>query len=173
MRVLITGPIGAGKTTMCEEVIRRIGHQRSTFGFLTYPILKEGRRVGFYLLDLKTGSKKLLASETLSDGPTLGRFHFSMEGIAFGIKALKRRGDLCIVDELGRVEIQGEGFFEAVPLMRKREDLIVTARTDFVNEIVDLFKVDFLIFEITAENRGKIQKKIAAVFDSSYHKKML
>ena len=149
MRIMVTGPKGIGKTTICERIISQ---RKRSFGFLTHPILREGRRVGFYLVDIKTHERKLLASEN-SDGPKLGRYFFSPEGIAFGIRALKRSGDLCVVDELGRLELEGEGFYGAIPLLRERKNLIVTTRSDFAQGIIELFEVEFRVFEITIENR--------------------
>jgi nucleoside-triphosphatase THEP1 len=160
MRIAITGERGIGKTTVCERVIREARKSLSVFGFLTYPILKRGERTGFYIVDQKTAEREVLASENFSDGPVLGRFHFSPDGIAFGLRALRRRGDLCVVDELGRLELRGEGFFDAVPLLKKERTILITTRSDFAAGIVGLLGAEFKIFDISLENRDRTHEKI-------------
>ena len=159
MGILLTGEIGVGKTSICNKVVDELKSRGyNVFGILTFPIISSGRRTGFYMIDIKTGETAILAEEHGYNGPILGRFVFSQEGIEFGLRALSREGNIAVVDEIGRLEIEGKGFRDAIPKIESCEGLIVTARSKFAEEVMGLFdsKMDLDIYEVTLENRDSL-----------------
>jgi Predicted nucleotide kinase len=163
MNILITGKIGAGKTIVCKKIAERLkskGHE--VFGFLTFPIIESGRRVGFYIVGVKSGERTVLAKEYEEgmEGQRLKNYIFSLDGIEFGIRALNDGGDVCFVDEIGLLELRGKGFFKAIQKPANCKDLIVTARTKFAAEVKKLFAIDFKMVEVTASNRDSLPQTI-------------
>jgi Predicted nucleotide kinase len=163
MNILITGRIGAGKTTVCKKIAEELrGKEYGVFGFLTFPIIESDRRVGFYIVDVKSGERTVLAKEYEEgmEGQRLKNYIFSLDGIEFGIRALNDGGDVCFVDEIGLLELRGKGFFEAIQKLGNCKDLIVTARTKFAAEVKKLFAIDFKMVDITASNKDSLPQTI-------------
>ena len=162
MRILLKGEIGIGKTSICKKVVDELKFQRySVFGVLTFPIIRAGRRAGFYLINIKNGEREILAGEKGYDGPRIGRYFFNPTGIEFGIRALSEIGDIGVADEIGKLEIEGKGFRNAIPKIRERENLIVTARSKFAEKVKILFDLNFKTYEITLDNRNSLADIIA------------
>lgn len=160
MRILLTGKVGIGKTTVCEKVIeemRKRGY--SCCGVLTPEVRKNCKRAGFAVLDIASGEKKILAN---LDGSKFngyyqcGKYFFDIEAVKFGEKALDKKGDLIVADEIGPLELIGKGFNNALEISRLRKDkLIIVVREELKNEVLNLLGPNFRIFEINDINREK------------------
>ncbi|HPH04007.1 MAG TPA: hypothetical protein PK297_13730, partial [Spirochaetota bacterium] len=72
-------------------------------------------------------------------GPALGRFSFSRSGIALANQRIRQDiADSCrplAIDEIGRLELCGEGLAPVLPLL-KRSDAILVVRECFLTEII-------------------------------------
>ena len=114
--LVITGRPGSGKTTLFNALI---GEARSRglsiAGFSCPEVRVAGRRTGFKIRDLATGSEAWLARvDGCLDGPRVGRYHVCVEeALSVGLKALDRHADLLGIDELGPMELR-------IPLLRRR-----------------------------------------------------
>ncbi len=119
----LTGDIGAGKTTICRQVVdllRRRG--RRVGGILTQPLYDAtGRKTTLLAVDLWQGETRTLASlrRHLSD---LRRGPYSFDPATFEwanralLAALRQRPALIILDEVGPLELDaGVGFGPALP----------------------------------------------------------
>lgn len=114
--VLLTGERGEGKTTLCAELAetaRRRGYVVA--GILSPGWWSDGRRAGYRVQDLLSGESRPLALRSAADGPIRqGEFVFDAAGLSFGRAALARGvaagADLLIVDEVGPLELRGEGW---------------------------------------------------------------
>lgn len=113
---LLTGQRGEGKTTLClalAEQMHRAGWQVG--GIVSPAEVNGGQRDGYRVRDLLSGEERPLAHRTEQGGSIrVGAFAFSPEGIAFGRRALEaalsQRVALLIVDEVGPLELRGEGW---------------------------------------------------------------
>jgi len=164
MRVLITGARGSGKTTCCARIadLLRSGDAEPC-GFITH---KDKDRL--IIEDVKTSETTILAEEKLGGGERVGKYLFSDEGIEFGVESLKKSGDVCFADEIGKLELEERGFYRAFPVLRERENIIVTCRDSFAEPIMTTLRFDDAIVEhIDGKNRDDIPERVTLIYENA------
>lgn len=122
---LITGDIGVGKTTLCQQWIdsaRAAGWRVG--GLLSPPVMAGGQKAAIDLVDLTSGERRQLAelrrSESSPGAITTGKWLFDTAVLAWGNAVLQRvtAVDLLIIDELGPLEFErGQGLQAAFELI--------------------------------------------------------
>jgi len=116
--VVVTGPSDGGKTNTVTGLSSRLQNDGvRVFGFVQPGVYEEEQKVGFRLRDVATGEEAVLATRgTRREGRYGTYFQFFDEGFELGRKALQRvkPGSLLVIDELGPVELRGEGHMRAV-----------------------------------------------------------
>jgi len=116
--VVVTGPSDGGKTNTVTGLSSRLQNDGvRVFGFVQPGVYEEEQKVGFRLRDVATGEEAVLATRgTRREGRYGTYFQFFDEGFELGRKALQRvkPGSLLVIDELGPVELRGEGHMPAV-----------------------------------------------------------
>jgi nucleoside-triphosphatase THEP1 len=137
--VVATGATGSGKTTAVEAVVEAIKRTREPVaGFLQPGTWKDGVKVGFRVRDVRSGEEAPLATEVgVGQGDAGTRFRFDDAGFALARRALQRvsPGDLLVIDELGPVELRGQGHMESVRRALSVEGLagvVVSVRRNLV-----------------------------------------
>ena len=122
--LIITGESGSGKTTALANLIEQCQQQGLPLrGMLCPGEMKDGKRFSSDLLDIATNERCLFGHRTgVLDKQTGTRFTFTEEGIALGKLAFDHnklnQGGVCIVDEIGPMELKGQGFGEHIsPLL--------------------------------------------------------
>jgi nucleoside-triphosphatase len=154
-----------GKTTCLLEVLRRL--QRPAGGFVTEE-LREGRaRVGFVLVTLD-GQRAVLARVGTSGGPRVGRYTVDVGALErVGVPALlaaRRRRELVVIDEIGKMEMLSPAFRHAV------EDILASG-VGLLGTILrsphpwaDRLKrrPDVALVEVTPGNRERLPAALAA-----------
>lgn len=122
--LIITGESGSGKTTLLAQFIKQCQQKQIPLkGMLCPGVMKEGRRLSSDIVDIATDERCLFGHRTgVLDKKTGTRFTFTQEGIALGKQALDhnnfQQGDICIVDEIGPMELGGQGFgMQIAPLL--------------------------------------------------------
>ena len=166
MNIVITGEIGVGKTTVCEKVIwmaKRGGH--TCGGILTPKVLDDGVICGIDIVDVQSGEKEILAStHNLYDGPRAGRYSFNPDGIRFGIRAIEkgRSSDILLVDEIGHLERQGQGFVEALAFVGSGEvrNAILVIRKDLLSAFLPQLVAMPHVFETTPNTRDELPQQV-------------
>ena len=125
MRLLVVGEPGSGKTSWCSEYVNQRRKSGSAIGGILSPaIQKQGQRVGSNALDLLTGEEvpfaRLSRYRYLKEGEKVGDYTISRDGISFACGAIEQavesRCDLVVIDEVGPLELQGNGLMPAVEL---------------------------------------------------------
>lgn len=125
---LVTGPRGAGKTTLClaaaDEAARRGWSVR---GLLSPPVFEHGQKIAINLVDLATRERRVLARPRAASEPAsphaTADWSFDPAVLAWGDGVLSAIGpcDVLIVDELGPLEFErGQGWVSAFPLLDAR-----------------------------------------------------
>ena len=116
--VVVTGPSNGGKTEAVTDLAKGLQQRgRGVAGFIQIGELEHGRKVGFRVRDLATGDEAEVARlDPRGEGQFGTRFAFFEAGFALARAALGRAapGAVVIVDELGPVELRGEGHMPAV-----------------------------------------------------------
>ncbi len=166
MRIIVSGEIGVGKTTVCEKAIgiaREAGYRCS--GILTPKVIKDGIVRGIDVVDIQNGERETLAAvDSVYKGPHVGKYFFNPEGIRFGIRAIEKgiASDLLVVDEIGPLELAGEGFFKALEVVRAGivRNSVLVIRKHLLTAFLPRLGAPPSIFEVTIENRKELPQKI-------------
>lgn len=116
---VISGEIGAGKTTLCRALAglaRAAGWDVA--GLLSPGVFEAGQKTAIEAEDLRSGARRLLASNEPRAGFDLafGRWYFDCAVLDWGNHVLAQSApcDLLLVDELGPLEmLRGQGFTAA------------------------------------------------------------
>lgn len=160
MIVILSGQIGIGKTTICDKVIERACADGHTCGGV---VSRKGRdnlgRAVIRVVDVSVGGGGVVLAregEPFKDGPSAGRFHYSPEGIEYAGKAILSGAgsDLLLIDEVGRLELDGEGFAPALGKvgLKKLDRVLLVVREFLVDEAMD--KLDVRTQEIVRIGYG-------------------
>lgn len=160
--VLVTGPRGVGKTTLCLRTVTLAKEAHySCAGLLT---LREDddRRI---LVDVRTGDRRPLTTS----GPTgvsVGRYLFDPDALAWGTAILARSTpcDLLVLDELGPLEMAGGGWAVGIDVLRGERFFLalVVVRPELVAEALERFP-DAWAVEVTPENRDGLPVWLAGL----------
>ncbi len=143
MLVLLSGPTGSGKTTLCQRlaaVARERGHEVA--GVLTPALVKGNVKAGIEAVDLRSGESRLLARVDRDlGGVRVGRYSFCDDTLAWMLArcADALAGDgLVFVDEIGRLELhRGEGLAGVIPILAQPRagDTVAVVREALLQEL--------------------------------------
>ena len=145
---IFSRPIHSGKTT---ALLQWSNHQKNISGILM-PDINGSRKI----LDLNT--KKVFniecidALNTAEPLTSVGRFHFYTAAFdkanSILINALTQKPDWLVIDEAGRLELEGSGFYksiiQAVDLYSNTGyplNLLITVRDSLCGEVISFFKI--------------------------------
>lgn len=162
MVIIITGTIGTGKTTVCEKVIELVRSSGySCGGILTHKAAHEC----LIALDIQTGERAILAStDNTFDGPRTPRYSFNPEAIKFGIRAINKAidSDVLIIDELGHLELDGEGFAKSLEFVKtgRVKNSILVIRKELLPAFLAQLGDNPATFETTISTRERLPRKI-------------
>ncbi len=166
----ITGDLHEGKTTLAGQVVEAL--QARGFrvaGLLAPGIWKDGLREGFDAMNVSTrAAVPLCRRGAPEEGARVGPYRFFAEGIAFGREALSlesvRSADLAVVDEVGPLELRGEGWAMAVDVLRHNSavPLLLLVRSGLMGEVIDRWDLqDCKVFRVAGADAGEIAAAIA------------
>lgn len=141
--VILTGERGEGKTTLClalAEQARRAGWRVG--GIASPGDWRDGQREGYHVRDLMSQEERPLAQRGAQEGAIpLGAFWFHREGIAFGRGALEaaltHQVQLLIVDEVGPLELRGDGWAPLLDRLHTEGAVVMVwvVRPELVQEV--------------------------------------
>ena len=122
-----------------------------------------GVRVGFEIVDLKTGRAGWLAHVNQPIGPPISKYRVNMNdlnmiGVAAILKAVEDL-DVIVVDEIGPMELFSTQFKEAVRRgMESEKPMIGTIHLRARDPLIDNIKTqeEAMILEVTPENRKNL-----------------
>jgi nucleoside-triphosphatase THEP1 len=161
--IVITGSIGAGKSTVCLGLLSwaaRTGH-------LCGGVLSHKAEGGVIVVEnISTRERRNLAGPPgLYDGPRIGDFSFSPQGIEFGLGAIRDGMSLplTLIDELGPLELAGSGFASAIPLLNSahKGNQVVVVRESLLDLFLPLFGRRTLVLRTTPRNRDILPWQIS------------
>jgi len=112
--ILVTGPPRSGKSTLIEEVVKKI--KRPATGFFTRELRDKGKRVGFLIatLDGKTG---ILAHQNIKSRYKVGNYGVNLgdlDQVAVPSMLPCTDDQLVVIDEIGKMECFSRLFKETL-----------------------------------------------------------
>lgn len=112
---LLTGPPGAGKTSLIKQVVAE--YHGKACGFYTEEIRVQGNRAGFRLVTLD-GKEAILSHIDFASPYRVGKYGVNVAGLEqVGVSALLQgtpECELVVVDEIGRMELFSLAFRDAI-----------------------------------------------------------
>ena len=162
MKLVITGDIGIGKTTVCIKVISKLERN----GFLCGGVLSVKDSKGdIKVLNLKNNEEIAFASNNIEyNGPRTRNKFFNQEGIDFGIKAIEESldSDFLFVDELGLIELEKKGYYKVLDYIKNNQfnNIIIIIRRSLLSQYKKILGRKIKLFEVNRKNRSRIPFEI-------------
>ena len=161
--ILICGPPGVGKTTLIQEILKKLNLKAG--GFYTEEIKENGNRVGFKIISLDNLGG-ILAHTSIKGTKRVGRYGVNIYDLeSVGVKSLSRAlrdDDLIIIDEIGKMEIFSDKFKEKVLDCLNSEKFVLATigigGDKFISQIKE--RDDIIIFKMNRENRDELVDKV-------------
>jgi nucleoside-triphosphatase THEP1 len=164
MIFLLTGPLHAGKTTCLKKSIQKFKDQKiHVHGFLSLAVFERQERIGYDLFDLsKEDSIPLLRKKGDKTWTKTGPYFFVPSGLEEAQEVLSRarESEICVVDEVGPLELTGKGFWPAL------EQVLFPPVTTFVISVRESILDDFL------STLGKVEHRVFDVKDEDISARM-
>jgi nucleoside-triphosphatase THEP1 len=174
---LLSGEIGAGKTTACQRVVdltRTRGF--ACGGLLTPPLIEDGRKVGIVGVDLGSGEQRVMARlDRDLGGPRVGCYHFTTDAFAWAnaviASAVDAGCDPLVVDEIGPLELmKGTGLAPALNLLEVVPRALIVVRLSLLDTLRDRLKrgraslpaPTIQVFLTTASSRDRLPDEITS-----------
>lgn len=148
--VLITGDRDSGKTTRLWreiDLLKKSAGSRLA-GVATLPIEPGMPKIDYTLQNLMTGERRLLMTERVQAGwERFGRFYVDSTAFSWAnseIISQLSQATHVVFDEIGKIELSGNGFAPSFSAALRYESVTVIAvvRTRFLNDIADAFGLD-------------------------------
>ena len=163
---IVSAPQGKGKTSYLSRLIESNEFHESFGGILA---LSSPEKHEYYAKNIETGETRLLMSDRSSlQGPTIGRFSCRQETFDWASKCLLESKMKCLViDEVGRLELQGHGYANALrTLLEMQKELYIAVRDKFVDDVVEEFGIKN--YELIEASLRESQKHIH-IYERSQH----
>jgi nucleoside-triphosphatase len=117
--LFLTGRPGVGKTTVllnAAEELKAKGY--CVGGMISKEVRREGKRIGFEIVDFRIGARGWLARIEQCTGPQVGKYRVNLSDLdSIGANAVfdaSKSADVVIIDEVGPMELFSQAFREAV-----------------------------------------------------------
>lgn len=135
--VMITGPTGAGKTTMMLALAQKFREAGFYIqGFVSPSVYRNNIHQGYDLTDVWSQKRVPLSTTEPAGGLIqVGRFYFLPDGYHKGIEILSKasgvNADILMVEEIGAWELRGQGWASALNrLILENDTPIILAVSD-------------------------------------------
>ncbi|MDY0212143.1 MAG: nucleoside-triphosphatase [Desulfuromonadaceae bacterium] len=140
---ILTGGRGSGKTAALQMLSSEITRKNlRVCGILARGLWHHGQRSGFDIVDINTGVQTPLCRRDIpATGVQSGSFQFHAAGLAAGKTILQRaataRADVVIIDEVGPLELRGEGWAKELEELLKKQPcpLVLSVRPSLVETV--------------------------------------
>jgi nucleoside-triphosphatase THEP1 len=140
---IITGEVGAGKTTQVMKVIENLKRKNIPVSGIYSPRVLEGAMtIGYDVVELETDHREPFLRRTQGGVPgEIGQYDILPQGNEAGLAALARattnKHQVVIIDEVGKLELNDKGWAEKIPeLIETVPVLILVVRDTFADQVL-------------------------------------
>ncbi len=189
-KIGITGLPRSGKTAVLAKVLEMIKDERRgeidarggdsssieiVGGMRTEPILDGSERVGFKVIDIKTGAEAVMAHKNIDSRLRVLGYGIDTEALeSVAIPAIEFAKDYCeviVIDEIGKFAVESEDFVNMVRAALEVDKPTVLAlhkksRHPLLQDIRR--RDDARILEVTPVNRALLPYKIHKLMRETY-----
>ena len=144
--ILIVGERGEGKTTFVQNIVTALADKNIDFtGFYALGQGEMDLRTGYELVLLPEKKRMQLSIRIAECGTPQKSFEFNADAVHEGVNKLLNaaQGQVIIVDEIGRMELEGEVWANAFSTFIERGEnpVIVTVRKANVESVVQKWSI--------------------------------
>jgi len=139
---ILTGPVHSGKTTFLKNSIPILREKNLGIdGYLSEAAWENKEFIGYDLVDLKENRHlPFIRKQGQQEWLRIGHFFFLPETLDIAkiiIRRSKKEG-LCVVDEVGPLELKGKGVWPALEdvLMIPEQDLLLVVREAILKDFI-------------------------------------
>lgn len=140
---IVSGPKHSGKTTRVHHWLQT---KQNISGILT-PVV-EGER-----LFMNVASGEIFGMETTAGRPdaiAVGKYHFDLHAFTRAVhilhKALNKKTGWLVIDEVGPLELRGDGFYTVIKEILLNSDpsvnVVLVIRDTLVKDVISLFAIE-------------------------------
>ena len=125
--IAITGEPGSGKSTLALRLVELLKSRGFKVCGVTCPDVRVGgKRIGFKMVDVRTGEERWLARVEGCNGPRVGRYRVCEEVAELVERAFPEDCDAYVIDEIGPMELKLEKVrTKFLEVLNKNKPLIV------------------------------------------------
>lgn len=172
IKIGLTGLPGSGKTYTLKRVIEMLGKNVTVGGMIDEKITDGRHEIGISVCNLGNREKVTFAKPDIESRITVGNLGVdlaSFESVAVeAIKSACENADVIVIDEVGKVEVESEGFVDAVKeALDVDKPMIITLHKKSRNPLLQDIRRrdDIRIFEVTPINRNLLPHKIMSLMN--------
>jgi len=128
-----------GKTTYLKHLVNE---SKTSFGGIL--ALSNDTKNSYYAYDVESGESRLLMSCDVASSIKIGKFGCIQDTFDWASDTALRSTKPCIVlDEVGRLELRGEGYANLLQkLLASDKTLYIAVRTDFAIDVIKTFNIN-------------------------------
>ena len=145
---ILTGPVHSGKTTFLKNAIPVLKENNfAAAGYLSEAVWNGQEFTGYDLVDLKDDLRHpFIRKQGRDDWQRIGPFYFILGTLDLAKKIIRlcQKTDLCVVDEVGPLELEGKGVWPALEEAFKipGQSLLIVVRETLLQDIMDKMPKD-------------------------------
>jgi iron complex transport system ATP-binding protein len=152
---ILTGSVHSGKTTLLNSIVALLADKNVKIdGYLSEAIWKNEEFIGYDLVDLKDQMHHpFIRKQGGEKWERIGPFYFQPETLDMAKKIIHRskEADLCVVDEVGPLELKDKGIWPALKdvLETSGQNMLIVARGSILTDLIEkMQKEDILVYDI-------------------------
>lgn len=146
--IIITGKIGEGKTTTVRKIVENLKAKNIPVnGVYTPRVMENGLTTGYDIVDIELNVRTPFLRQGEEDGyARIGRFNILPQGLNNGVAALtrslKEKNRLVVIDEVGKLELEGKGWSEQlISLLQTTPVLLFAIRDTFAQQVIQQWDI--------------------------------
>jgi len=156
---IVSGAVGEGKTTFVKNLLAIFKKNHiSAGGIISERIMADTQTTGYDIVDIETNDSEILLRQNDDSGTErIGRFVIHEKGISKGNTALNSASVfnkmIVVIDEIGRLELQGEGWSESFQRLIKTSEnhILITVRDNLTEAVINKYSIKKPIIYRVAE----------------------